>query len=452
MNSLRGRLLAWLIIPLIVLSATHLVSTYFDTRKTAEAIFDKLLITLALSISEHALASDGDMLTDELLELIRKATNDDIYYKVIGPGHSFIMGYQDIPEPSGGINVLEKQLYYYNTEYYDQNVRVIAISTLVDRAEYNGWMIVFVAQTIRDREEYVESTMATAVWRVIAMILVSGVLLSIGISTALRPLAKLEASVGRRDMRDLSPIEPAHLPSEIRGLVNALNSLLLRLSSNIHLTKRFVENAAHQLRTPVTALLPQAELALRHAKSDRERKAVAGIKRSAEKIARLINQLLNLAYAESLSISGNDSLTIDLMQIADKRAKEISKRNPGVTINSSLQQALIVGEPLLIEEVIDNLLDNAIKYSGCAEIQLNTRQDKDHAILEVSDQGPGIDETDRDKVFERFYRCTTEPPGSGLGLSIIKEIVQAYGGTIEINEGPNGNGVVVRCVFPCAQL
>ncbi|MEM7502776.1 MAG: sensor histidine kinase [Pseudomonadota bacterium] len=451
LKSLHGRLLAWLVVPLLFLSAAHLTSTYFDTRKTAETIFDKLLVTLALSISEHALASGGDILTDDLLELIRETTNDNLYYKVVGPDNSFIMGYEDIPEPPGGINVLEQHLQFYDSIYFEQEVRIIAVSSLVDRPDSSGWMTTFVAQTLNDRDDYVSSILFDGLFRVILLIVAAAVLLSIGISLGLQPLKRLAMSVQRRDVNDLSAIRHDIWPMEIEGLVGALNGLLERLASNISMTKRFVENAAHQLRTPVTALLPQSELALRHAESDRERKAVGRIRQSAAKIARLTNQLLNLTYAESVSLSEDDLKTLDLAVLVNEYARTFADRHPDLVISLELESAMLLGKRLLLGEVIDNLLDNAVKHAGTSEpIVVRTYTEGTESRLAVADRGPGVAAGDRDKVFERFYRATKAPGGSGLGLAIVKEIVTAHRGTVSLGPGPADTGTCVLCRFPIA--
>ena len=451
LKSLHGRLLVWLVLPLFFLAAAYVANTYLDTRKTAETIFDKLLVTLALSISEHALASGGDILTDDLLELIRETTSDNLYYKVLGPDNSFIMGYEDIPEPPGGINALEQHLQFYDAVYYAREVRVIAVSSLVDRPDFSGWMTTFVAQTLNDRDAYVASILIDTVFRVALLIVVAALLLSIGIFLGLRPLKRLTNSVQRRDIDDLSPIRQDHLPMEIAVLVAELNALLRRLDENISVTKRFVENAAHQLRTPVTALLPQSELALRHAESERERKAVGRIKRSAEKIARLTNQLLNLTYADSIRLSDEELSEVDLKDIVERHVGAFLEGHPEARIEARLAPAPLRGKRLLLGEVLDNLLDNAIKYSGGDEpIGLRTFVSDGDAILEVTDRGPGLSADDRKKVFERFYRVTRDSAGSGLGLAIVKEIVDAHRGVVSLEPGPDNVGTTVRCRFPAA--
>ena len=449
LKSLHARLLALLLIPLLFLSIAQLVSTYLDTKKASELVFDKLLVTLALSISEHALASGGDLLTDDLLEMIRVTTNDNLYYKVIGPDNSFVVGYEDIPSPPEGLNVLERQIEYYDDNYLEQAVRVSAVSTLVDRDDFKGWMTTFVAQTLNDRDQFVRASVLDSIWRMLAVIFVMSMLVSFGVTFGLRPLRQLQESVGRRDMNDLSPIKLKPLPNEIAGVVGSLNDMFGRLTAQISLTKSFVENAAHQLRTPVSALIPQTDLALRKAESRRERIAIGKIRNSANRIGRLTHQLLNLNYAESISISKSNFSHIDLAEYTHKQIKRMEEGNFNTEVKLDLQEAPIFGLRLLIGELIDNLVDNAIKYSPeSSPIRVVTYSSNDSSILEISDQGKGIAPNYKDRVFERFMRVDQTQEGSGLGLSIVHEITTLHNGRVEIVDGKNGVGTIVRCSFP----
>ncbi len=452
LKSLHARLLAWLIVPLLFMSLAHLVSVYVDTRETSESIFDKLLVTLALTISEHALSSGGDVLTDDLLELIRTTTNDNLYYKVIGPDHAFITGYEDIPEPPEGIQVLERHLQFYDSVYLDQAVRVIAISSLVDRPEFNGWMTTFVAQTLHEREQYLRAALLDDSLRVLGMILIASLLLSVGVALGLRPLKRLQSAVQQRSTQDLTEISSDHLPHEINGVVGALNDLLSRLRASMSLNQRFVENAAHQLRTPVTALLPQTELALRRAESERERVAVGKIKTSAERIARLTNQLLNLTYAESIALAGQDFPLIDIADVARQRTSNFAEQYSATPMVVSLEAAPVHGLEVLLGEILDNLLDNALKYGGGQnQITVRTKVEANMSILEITDRGPGIPVAERSHVTERFFRLDNQPSGSGLGLAVVKEIVQAHRGMLDIKAGEAGIGTRIRCRFPYAE-
>jgi len=448
LNSLYARLLAWLIVPLLFLSAALLVYAYLDSKESSEQIFDKLLVTLALSISEHALASGGDVLTDDLLELIRVTTNDNLYYKVIGPDSAFITGYEDIPEPPGGIQVLESHLQFYDAVYLEQAVRIIAVSSLVDRQDYNGWMTTFVAQTLHERQQFLRSALLDDSLRVFGLIAVAAILLSIGVALGLRPLKQLQSSVQRRSTHDLSAIRSDNLPLEIRGLAGSLNDLLQRLGASMSLNKRFVENAAHQLRTPVTALLPQTELALRHAESERERIAVTKIKHSAEGIARLTHQLLNLTYAESIALAEKELPVIDLADIVTQHLAIFAERHAALPITRDLQPAPVAGMELLLGEALDNLLNNAQRYGDDNNaLGVRTGICDSRAFLEVTDQGRGIPQEQRARVIERFFRLDNKPSGSGLGLAIVKEIIDVHGGELSIGDGRNGTGTCVRCTF-----
>lgn len=466
-NSIRRRLLAWLVIPLLFMSVAHLATSYLDNRKNSQQIFDKLLVTLAISISEHALSSGGDLLTDDVLEMIRNTTNDNLYYKVIGPDAAFVSGYENIPSPPGGIDVIKGNMQFYDTEYLGRPVRVIAMSTLVNNVDYEGWMTTFVAQTLRDREDYVHSFFLNDLYRVIIMIIIASLLLSVGVTLGLRPLKRVQDSVHNRNPQDLSPIETTRLPSELSGLVAELNSLLNRLGAHLSLTKRFVENAAHQLRTPVTSLLPQTELALRSAESEREYQAISKIKRSADNIARLTNQLLNLTYAESVALSEQAFPRIDLADIIAQTAANFRAQHPDIILHTQLQSAPINGAAMFIEEVLKNLLDNSLKYSPPPiEIQLTCYQHNNQSVMTVSDNGPGIPAELRAKVTERFFRIESQLNGSGLGLAIVKEMVETHAGelmlsdNIEPGEAENSgdehelthtqSGLKVTCKFPMA--
>jgi len=453
-RSLHGRLLAWLLIPLLFMSAAYLYSTYLNTKRTAGQIFDKLMVTLALTISEHALATGGDVLTEDLLDIIHITTNDNLYYKVIGPGGAFVMGYEAISEPPGGIQVLENHLHYYDSMFLGQEVRVIAVSSLIDGRDMDGWMTTFVAQTLNERKTYVRSILMDASLRMLFLILVTSVLLYVGVALGLRPLNTLQESIQSRHPKNLAPISYKDIPLEIAELVAALNDLLKRLSMNINMTKRFVENAAHQLRTPVSALLPQTDLSLRRAKSDRERIDLGKIRASAEKIARLTHQLLNLTTAEAMSQGGHEFHALDLAAVVRQHTSAYRELHATDPVALDLQPASIQGITLLIDEVLDNLLDNARKYGGGGDkspaIKVRTYRRGSLAVLEVIDEGCGIPEQDRLKVTERFYRLATDTNGSGLGLAIAKEIMTNHHGQLQIDAGPDGQGTCVRCCFPAA--
>ena len=449
-NTLRSRLLGWLLIPLLVLSIAHIANTYLETRRTSTELYDKMLVALALTISEYAIASEGDLLTGDLLELIRQATNDKLYYKVLGPNGSFVVGYEDMPAPKGGLKQINNHIELYDAEYLGRPVRVIAASIYSERPGFSGWSSTFVAQTLQDRNSYVMDAIIDNTQRLLILIIIVTALLSIGISLALRPLKQLQKVLDTRDIHDLTRLETAHLPREINTLAQTINNLFERLTNQIALSKRFLENASHQLRTPITALTLQCDFAVRRAESERDRDDALKIKQNADRVARLANQLLRLSYSESESWGNTRRERLDLATVARQGIDRFLQQKPHFTITTDLHPAPIQGNEQLLLELLANLLENACKYAGDrGDITVSTSTEGSNVILEIKDQGPGIPEELRQLVTERFFRAHKDEDGSGLGLAIVKEITLVHRGTMQITSGDNDQGTCIRCLFRC---
>jgi two-component system sensor histidine kinase TctE len=448
-QTLKGRLLRWLLIPLLLLSVAHIYTLYHQTVRTSTELYDKMLVSLALSISEYAIASEGDLLSIDLLELIRKTTKDKLYYKVLGPNGSFLVGYSDMPQPEGGLKQINNHIELYDAVYLGQQVRVIAVSMLSDRPQFSGWSSAYVAQTLQDRNNFVMDALTDNILRIIILIVIVTLLLSIGISQALRPLKRLQTALNARDIHDLTPLETSHLPKEIETLSHTVNKLFERLGNQISLTKRFLENAAHQLRTPITALTLQSELALRKADTESSKSNIRKVKQSADRVGRLANQLLQLSYSESKAYGNPSHQKIDLAVIARKGIKRFKEETKTRHITHKLQPAIIQGDEQLLLELLSNVLENAKKYSPSDElIEVSTYVDGNNAMIEIKDQGPGIPAEFRQLVTERFFRAHNDQDGSGLGLAIVKEITLVHHGKIDISQGDNNRGTRIRCLFP----
>ena len=447
-NTLRSRLLGWLLIPLFLLSIAHIANTYLETRRTSTELYDKMLVALALTISEYAIASEGDLLTGDLLELIRQATNDKLYYKVLGPNGSFVVGYDDMPAPKDGLKQINNHIELYDAEYLGRPVRVIAASIYSERPGFSGWSSTFVAQTLEDRNDYVADAIIHNAQRLLILIIIVTVLLSFGISLALRPLQQLQRILDTRDIHDLTKLETTHLPQEINTLAQTINNLFERLANQIALSKRFLENASHQLRTPITALTLQCDFAVRRAQSERDRGDALKIKHSADRVARLANQLLRLSYSESESWGNTRRERLDLATVARKGIDRFLQQKPHFMITTDIHPAPIQGNEQLLLELLANLLENACKYAGDrGDVTVSTKTEGSNVLLEIKDQGPGIPEELHQLVTERFFRAHQDEDGSGLGLAIVKEITLVHHGKMEITNGDNNQGACVRCLF-----
>jgi two-component system, OmpR family, sensor histidine kinase TctE len=273
-----------------------------------------------------------------------------------------------------------------------------------------------------------------------------------GVSRGLIPLEHLRSELSNRAPRDLRPLETAAVPIEISPVVNAFNGLLDHLRDASTMQQRFLANAAHQLRTPLAGLQMHLELLLRRDLPADVRPELERMHSATVRASRLANQLLALAKAEIAPDHGREFEILDLRTIADAAARDWASKAiaQNIDLGFSLERAVILGDPLLLPELIDNLIDNALRYTGAGgSVTVSTGCEQDIPYLSVEDTGPGIPRSERSKVLERFYRIAGTPgEGSGLGLAIVQEVVDRHGGTLEITDRGDLRGTCVRVLFP----
>jgi two-component system sensor histidine kinase QseC len=274
-----------------------------------------------------------------------------------------------------------------------------------------------------------------------------GLLVWLNVARALRPLARLGRQVAERDPGNLGALDAGEIPAEVLPLVENLNRLFGRVAQLIENERRFTADAAHELRTPLAGLKTQAQVA-RASVSDAERAhALDQVIVGCDRASRLVEQLLTLARLDPEQ-PGRGAERCDLQDLAKTAVAELapyalSKR---IDIDLAAGAALpVAGHAGLIAILLRNLIDNAIRYSPAgASVQVRAARAGEAATLTVSDQGPGIPAAERGKVGQRFYRILgTEEYGSGLGLSIVKRIVELHGASLSLGEGEHGRGLAV---------
>jgi len=243
------------------------------------------------------------------------------------------------------------------------------------------------------------------------------------------------------------------VPEEVRPLIIAFNEMMARLEENLQAQQRFIADAAHQMRTPLTGLRMQTDLALMETDPIQVHRSLIHISQSAERAGHLINQLLSLARAEAsyekiYAVERVDLETLLRAMLSDfvPRARQ---KNIDFGLETTGEPLLIDGNPVLLGELVKNLIDNAIKYTpegGCVTVRTIATE---RAILEVEDTGIGVPDVDRERVFERFYRVlgSTES-GSGLGLPIVREIAELHRAKVSLIPNPSGKGTIAQVVFP----
>ena len=274
-----------------------------------------------------------------------------------------------------------------------------------------------------------------------------------GLSRGLRPLTRLRKTIEAREPADLSPIATRRVPEELEPLVEAFNEMLERMRKNDEAQQRFVADAAHQMRTPLTGLKTQAQFAIRETDPEALRHALRQIATGVDRAARMVNQLLTLARTEASEQSQQNHEPLDLSRLVREVVEDwvmqaIDKRiDLGFETSGS---ALIKGNPVLLRELARNLIDNALRYTPSGgHVTCRVSATEVVCLLEVEDDGVGITEEQAKMVFERFYRvddATTE--GSGLGLAIVQEIAAQHESTATLRPNPSGCGTIARVVFP----
>jgi two-component system sensor histidine kinase TctE len=455
--SLRRNLIVWLFAPLLLLSMGLLWESYFEARLQADRAFDRTLAGSALAIADRVvLAPDGELEVDVpyvALEMLTSAAGDRVFYQVRGADGKVSTGYEDLPQPELAPSPGSEPVFYYDS-YKGSAIRAIAMPGAASNAQRSVAFLVVVAETTQGRQALAGDTMVRAALRLAAMILVAGVVLWFGVTRGLRPLERLGQAVGRRSPDDLRPVEHI-VPREVQGLMQAINGLLGRLRDSLGALRRFTGNAGHQLRTPLSIVRNNLALA-RRADSETERLARIGEADQAVRDAeRLVEQLLLLARVEESKAVEEGGETVDLNELAEECARDRAATALRVGLELAFEPAPVTasveGNAVLLRELLLNLIDNAIRYAAPGHATVRVAAGKGENMLEVRDDGPGIDPQARDRALSRFTQLDRHSPeGAGLGLAISAEIAGRFGGAMELEPGEAGRGLCVRVSLPAA--
>ena len=433
MTSIRIRLLLSLLAMLALAAALIGAVTYRSVLAETEALFDYQMRQMALTLRDQGeIAADQvGTLTDEQLDFVVQIWTVD--------GRSMYASRRHPELPARAL------LGFANVKAGPQVWRTFSVATR-DK-------VIQVAQPVQIRERLA----ANAALRSVAPLLAIAPLLALGMgwlaARALRPLQRVAAGVRERDEQSLTPLPTGGLPDEVAPLVQALNALLERLGASLDTQRAFVADAAHELRSPLTALKLQLQL-LRRAPDDAARAdAVDALGAGIERAARLVEQLLTLARSEPGAARGALE-TIDLGELVREAlaTTQVYAASRGSVMAFNAEPGCIVrGERSTLNALARNLIDNAVRYSPAgSRIEVGVGRDGDHVRLRVDDPGPGIPPADRERVFDRFYRRSAgDQDGTGLGLAIVRSVADRHGAELNLEEAPAG-GLRVTVRFTAA--
>lgn len=432
MRSLRARLLVALLSLLAVAALLMGAVTYRSVYQQTEELFDYQLRQMALSLRDHGEVGPAEVpaLTDERLDFVVQIWSADgrVIYASRDHGR--------LPDRA--------QLGYADVRAGGQWWRTFSVVT--------PGRVIQVAQPLDIRERLA----ADAALRSVVPLGVLAPLLALAVwwlaALTLRPLQRLTRGVRKRDANSLEPLPTQNLPDELVPLAGALNGLLTRLGSALSVQRDFVADAAHELRSPLTALTLQLH-ALRGAEGPARERAVADLEAGIQRAVRLVEQLLQLARSEP-GAPGEAPQVLDLHTIAQAELVALAPlaAQRGTELELLSDEPLpLKGQPAALASLVRNLVDNALRHGPPgSRVQVWTGVVDGAPVLRVDDAGPGLPPAERQRVFDRFYRRAGEGvSGSGLGLAIVDAVAQRHGANVTLLDAPLG-GLRVEVVFPAS--
>lgn len=456
-RSLFGEILDWMLAPLLFVWPLSIAFTHYFANNVANFPYDQSLRELVSTLSRQVQLVDGKPVVSlhaSTRAMLRADELDSVYFHVLTQDRKLLAGDQDLPIPAlaGVAGVLPGEVYFRDMEYKGQDIRVAYSYIAEPQAPVEQWVLVEVAETTEKRTQLANRIVASVILPQFIIIPLAVMLVWFGLSRGLRPLTRLRNTIEDRDPGDLSPIATRRVPEELEPLVEAFNEMLERMKRNVEAQQRFVADAAHQMRTPLTGLKTQAQFAVRETDPAALRHALRQIATGVDRAGRLVNQLLTLARTEGSEIAQQKHEPTDLAQLAREVVEDwvIIALEKRIDLGYEAEgAAMISGNAFLLRELLKNLIDNAIRYTPAGgHVTCRILDDGSSILLEVEDDGIGITEEQAELVFERFYRvddATTE--GSGLGLAIVQEIASQHGARARLRPNPRGKGALAQVVF-----
>jgi two-component system sensor histidine kinase TctE len=452
--SLRDHLTNWLLTPLFVLWLVSTTAGYFATLNYANQPYDQVLLERARAVAEQMRLGSGQenlAFKPNLPDGETLGMPDRVFYTVSDKDGKKIVGNANLSRPLAYRGKKSGPL-FSNGEHDGEKTRMVS---LVYPGPPGARLYqLHMSETIHQRQALIRGILANIVIPQLLLLLIAVGAVWYAMKYGLNPLERLRQEVARRQRDDLGRLDETRAPAEVRPLIAAVNDLLERLKLVMQAQKRFVADAAHQLRTPFAGLKTQAELALRENEIERKQQALQHILTSARQSTHLVNQLLALARNEPGGQGADSFAPLDLNQLAQEGTvrwvamaleKHIDLGFEGIPV-----QAPVRGDADSLIEMLGNLIDNAIRYTPeGGHITVSVDYQRGGAVLQVEDNGPGIPPQHRERVFERFYRILgSGQSGSGLGLAIVAEVAKRHGATITLGQGKDGIGTLVSVRFP----
>ena len=477
-HSLFGEILDWMLAPLLLLWPMSIFLTYLVAQSIADRPYDRELAVVVRAIAQQVSVDLADSKLPKVSlrmpamasDLLRADDADTVYFQVLGARGEFVAGDEGLPVPDEAASRIG-ELQFRDETMRDDAVRVAYMWVALPGAVADNPMLVQVAETLEKRSRLANEIIKGVILPQFVILPLAVVLVWFALSRGIKPLSRLQQRIRKRETTDLSPIDERDVPDEVAPLVRAINELLARLDQSIRTQKQFLADAAHQLKTPLAGLRMQAELAGREIDSGASdagslKKSLQQIAFSSQRAAHMVNQLLAMARAEdreqALRKQDLNLTAIVKETVRDFVPKSMEKRiDLGYEGPDGDAGVRLHGQPVLVREMVRNLVDNALQYTpagGAVTARVVADPFGQVVVLQVEDNGPGIPEAERELVFQPFYRpADTVIDGSGLGLAIVREVAEQHGAEITVSDAQarsvaaatgTGPGTLITVRFP----
>lgn len=445
--SIRRRLFTLLLIPAALVLAAGTLTDYLASRSPLRDAYDQALIDAAIAITAYV-ESDAQgnatlTLSPHAIALLRSDSSDSIYFQVTGANGRYIAGDADLPQLHQTVSNPARGDTYYD----DERIRMVAYRAMSTA----GPIIVTVAETMHKRDYTLNRILSSALLVDAAQLSLVLLLIWLGVRLAMAPLHQVERQIGSRSPRDLAALPTTAVPVEILSLVKTINRLFNVLRDTGSAQRRFLESAAHQLRTPLTGVQAQLEVLAAETEENKQERLNRVID-ATRRLAHTTHQLLTLARSDEAANLNWDFTSVDLTQLVKSIVTQrlAMADLAGIDLGAQIEPAHVRGVVWLLEEALGNLVNNAIAHTPSGgSVTVRCGSEHDAAFLEVIDTGIGIPAAERKQVLERFFRASNaRGDGSGLGLAIVNEVAQLHGAGLAINAGPGERGTAIRLTFP----
>ncbi len=455
-RSLFGEILDWMLAPLLLLWPMSVALTWLVAQNIAGRPFDRDLAEMARAVARQVVVAPGSVerpsgvrlrLPEVATEVLRADDADKVYFQVLGARGEYIAGDRSLPVPDES-PLVTQTLKYRDDEVHDDEVRVAYLWLPPTGVPGEQPPLVQVAETRDKRARLATEIIKGVIVPQFVVLPLAVLLVWFALARGIRPLNELQQRIRKRESHDLSPLAERDVPEEVAPLVGAINDLLGRLDRSMASQKQFLADAAHQLKTPLAGLRTQAELAQREIEAgQRDPKALSQslqyIAQSSERAAHMVNQLLAMARAEAKT-QARPPEVVDLAELVRETVRDFVPKAMDKRIDLGYEgpegeaawRGWLMGQPLMVRELVRNLVDNALQYTpagGTVTARVVDDPFGQVVVLQVEDTGPGIPEAERALVLQPFYRALgTNVDGSGLGLAIVNEIAQQHGAELII--------------------